>query len=172
MVMTYVSRPPVLVLGLGNELLRDDGVGVHAVRALAAERLRGVDMMEIETATLDALGPIERARAVIALDAVDAGRPPGTVLRVSLDEVPTLPVPVSLHALDLPALLQLIPEASRPQVVVLGVQPGTIGPGMDLSPEVRGALPHLLAAVRDTIGTLQRDLTAALRAEGRRIGVH
>ncbi|MFB3853143.1 MAG: hydrogenase maturation protease [Vicinamibacterales bacterium] len=166
--MARLSRPPVLVLGLGNELMRDDGVGVHAVRALAAEKPHGVETLEIGTAILDALGPMERARAVIALDAVDAGYPPGTLLRVSPEDIGRAAAPASLHELDLPALLQMMPEGSRPPVIVLGVQPGTIAPGLELSREVQCALPHLLAEVRSTIGSMQRDLLAA--ADGRAVG--
>ena len=146
----------VLVVGLGNLLLCDDGVGVHAVRALAEKPPSGAQLMEVGTSVLGALNEIECAQAVLALDAVDAGEQPGAVVRFELSPDERRAAPPSLHELDLVAALGLLPPDRRPHTVVLGVQPAAVEPGIGLSPAVRAALPRLLSAVRREVGDLRR----------------
>jgi hydrogenase maturation protease len=147
---------PVVILGLGNLLLTDDGVGVHAVRALNADPPAGAVVQEVGTAVFDALAFLEDADTVIAIDAVDAGRPPGTVVRFEVGGDEQAAAPPSLHDLDLPALLRSMPAARRPRVHVVGVQPALLAPGLELSAEVRDAMPTLLRAVRDLAGEFGR----------------
>jgi hydrogenase maturation protease len=144
----------LLILGLGNLLMSDDGVGVHAARALAADPPRGTVVLDVGTAVFGALSALEGAAAVIAIDAVDADEPPGTIVQYTLDESGPPIVPPSLHDLDFPALLRSLPPGARPPVTVVGVQPARIAPGLDLSPAVAGRLPDLLAAVREAARSL------------------
>lgn len=139
---------PLAILGLGNLLLADDGVGIHALRALAADPPPGAILREVGTAVFDALAVLECATRVIAIDAVDAGQPPGTVVRFELGASDAPTSPPSLHHLNLPALLRSLPEAARPPVVVVGIQPGVISLGTALSPAVSASLPTLLREVR------------------------
>ena len=139
---------PLAILGLGNLLLTDDGVGVHALRALAADPPPGAILCEVGTAVFDALAVLERATRVIAIDAIDAGQPPGTVVRFELDGADAPPPPSSLHDLDLPALVRTLPDAARPPIVVVGIQPEAVSYGMALSPVVTASLPVLLREVR------------------------
>ncbi len=136
-----------MVLGLGNVLMKDDGVGVHAVWALLAEPPPGCVPVEIGTVSLAALDHLEGAGRVIALDAVETGRPPGTVVRFELTGTER-PEASSIHDLGLPGVLWMLPEATRPRVIVLGVEPAELDMGLELSPVVARALPRLLAAVR------------------------
>jgi hydrogenase maturation protease len=138
----------LVILGLGNLLLTDDGVGVHAVRALNADPPPGSVVHEVGTAVFDALGFLDLADTVIAIDAVDAGRPPGTVVRFTIDSDDGPAPPASLHDLDLPALLRSLPANRRPRVHVVGVQPAVIQPGLELSGPVQHALPTVLRTVR------------------------
>jgi hydrogenase maturation protease len=143
---------PLVILGLGNLLLTDDGVGIHAVRALAADPPPGVLLREVGTAVFDALPALECASRVIAIDAIDAGQPPGTVVRFELDPADAPPTPPSLHDLDLPALVRSMPEARRPPVVVVGIQPAVVSLGTALSPVVSASLPALVREVRALAG--------------------
>jgi hydrogenase maturation protease len=145
----------VLVVGLGNLLLGDDGVGVHAVRALAGTPPSGARLMEVGTNVLGALDEIEDAWAVIALDALDGGMQPGAVLRVELSPNERRATPPSLHELDVAGVLGLLPPDRRPRIVVLGVQPATLEAGIGLSPRVEAALPRLLWAVRREVDDLR-----------------
>ena len=65
-----------VVLGVGNLLLGDEGVGVHAARALLAGDLHDAEVLDVGTAILDALPALERARFIVVIDAVEAGGTP------------------------------------------------------------------------------------------------
>lgn len=138
----------LVILGLGNLLMADDGVGVHAARKLEADPPGGALVRDIGTAVFDAVSWLESATRVIAIDAVDAGEPPGTVVSFDIDVEDAADRPASLHDLDLPALLRSLPAERRPLVTVVGMQPSLVAPGLDLSPIARRALPRLLDAVR------------------------
>ncbi len=143
---TRISRRPhILVAGLGNLLLADDGVGVHAVRGLARRVPAGVRAVEIGTAVLDALHLIERADKLLAIDAMQAGGRPGEIYSFALDDVANPPAKPSLHDFGLRAAFDFLP-GRRPDVLVLGVEPARIELGLDLSPEVSAALSGVIEA--------------------------
>lgn len=138
----------ILIVGLGNELLRDDGVGVHAIRQLAAVPPHGVRLEEVGTAVLDALPLFEWADVVLALDAVQAGRRPGTIYRMTAGDVVVPRSTTSLHELGLLQALHLLPPADRPALLILGVEPAELDFGTALTPLVAAALPGLVRTVR------------------------
>jgi len=144
-------RPRVLVVGLGNLLLRDDGVGVHAVRALQHCVPRGVRAVEVGTAVLDALHLFEWADRILAMDAVQAGGAPGTIYQLGVEGAASRPVKGSLHELDLLAGLRFVKTDHHPEIAILGVEPQSIDVGLDLSPSVQSVFPRLVEAARDII---------------------
>ena len=148
---------PLVILGLGNLLLRDDGVGVHALRALAADPPPGAELVDVGTGIFSAQAAVERATEVIAIDAIEMGQPPGTIGRFELDAAGARPVPSSLHDFDLPALVRSMPPTRRPRAVVLGIQPERVELGLELSATVSAALPALLRAVRDLAARYRDD---------------
>jgi hydrogenase maturation protease len=160
-----MSHPdgPILVLGIGNVLLRDEGVGVqvvHTLESLAergdAELPPGTSLLDGGTLGLGLLPLLSDARAVLVVDAVDLGRAPGAV---EVIRGHTLRRGQAGHASphrvgvgDLLAAAQLmgtLPEA----VALVGVQPSEIAIGLELTELVRAALP---IAVETTLGELWR----------------
>jgi hydrogenase maturation protease len=139
----------ILVLGLGNILLRDEGVGVRAVEHLNQryEFPAEVQVLDGGTLGLDLLPYVEAADRLLVLDAMETDDAPGTLSRLSGDEVPAfLGIKVSPHQMGLADLL----AASRlrgqfPQELVLwGVQPDVIDVGLELSPPVAAQMDTLL----------------------------
>jgi hydrogenase maturation protease len=139
--------PKVAIIGLGNILLTDDGVGVHAVRQMLENPLEGVVVAEIGAAVLRAQELLEESDVVIAIDAVQAGGPPGSIYRFDAVDVQSQ-LRISLHELGIVGLLRLLPELSRPELIVLGVQPEVINYGTELSPAVQAALDRVVKAAR------------------------
>jgi hydrogenase maturation protease len=140
-----------LVLGVGNLLMGDDGVGVHAAIALCREGgLAGAEILEVGTAILDALPALEAADRVVVMDAVCVGEVPGTVYRIPLSSCAENSFIASVHGLSLVRILTLHGK-EVPGGVILGVEPDHIGWSMSLSPSVEKALPKLLEAVRKEI---------------------
>ena len=140
-----------LVLGVGNLLMGDDGVGVHAAMTLCREGgLDGAEVLEVGTAILDALPALEAAERIVVMDALCGGDVPGTVYRIPLSSCAENSCIASVHGLSLIRILALYGK-QVPEGVVLGVEPEHIGWSMSLSPRVEKALPKLLEAVREEI---------------------
>lgn len=144
-------KPRILIAGLGNILLQDDGVGVHAVRELKKSPPPGVLAVEIGTWVLDGLHLYEWADKVLVLDAFRAGGPPGTIYACRDTEVAGSGVAASLHELGLLSALHLIDPEKRPEVFVLGMEPAAIDFGLDLTPTVKAVLPRFIQVIRETV---------------------
>jgi len=143
-----------LVVGLGNEMMRDEGVGVVIARALRAERLgEGVRVVELGTNGFDVIYEMEGAARVIVTDAVKAGRDPGTIYTFTPEDARnTKSRTSSLHGLDLLDVLELAALTSiRPPVMIIGVEPEEVAPGTGLSLTVGRRVGETVAAVKRLI---------------------
>lgn len=146
------TRPcPTLVLGLGNILLRDEGVGVHVVQALEERALpTDVELFDGATAGIDLLDTIADRRKVIVIDAISGSAEPGTVLRLSpADLLPRETPSVSLHELGFLETLTIagLIGAAPAEVVIIGVKPYSIECGLELSPELKRLVPRIIDLV-------------------------
>lgn len=134
----------VLVLGLGNILLRDEGVGVRVIEALAGRYLMpaGVELLDGGTSGMDLLDAIAGCDHLLICDAVRADAPPASVIRLSDAQVPALfrnrYSPHQLGVADVLATLVLTDETPT-SITLIGVVPADLGLGLDLSPEVARA---------------------------------
>jgi hydrogenase maturation protease len=139
-----------VVLGLGNTLHSDDGLGPRAIERLKNEARVPDDVTLIEGGTLglELLTYIWDCSYLLVLDAVDFGQSPGTVVRMSGEELHTLPGKGSVHQLGVADLLVALHVLARrqPTVVLLGVQLATTDWGTELSPPVQAAMDSLLEA--------------------------
>jgi hydrogenase maturation protease len=140
-----------LVLGIGNLLLCDEGVGVHVARALQRENLSDVVTLDIGTAFLDAISEIEQADRIVIVDAMRADEAPGTVYRVPFDDCAHPQCIASLHGFDLSRVIFMAGRESSPEAIVIGVEPARIDWGTELSPEIQKAFPVVIEAVRAEI---------------------
>ena len=142
---------PVLILGIGNILLRDEGVGVRVVEALADHELPDeVELVDGGTAGADLVDLLADRRKVIVVDAIEAGLAAGTILRLTpADLLPDQDEMISLHQLGLVQSLYMAEQlgCSPQEVVIIAVQPETIRPGLELSDDVQAALPRAVRAV-------------------------
>lgn len=143
----------MLIIGVGNLLLQDEGVGVHLAQALEAQALpEGVKVLDAGTGGMSILYAMEKARKVIFLDAAEMGKAPGEFMRFVPRQVHRGEVPpnISFHQLGLPQVLELAEALGvECEVVVFGIQPKDLSWGIGLSPEVARAVPEIMAAVRN-----------------------
>ena len=145
-----------LIIGLGNPLLGDEGIGFRVVEELSRLELPdGVEVAEGGTAGVALLPLLERYQRVIIVDAADMGHAPGCVVRFTPSEVrfKRTGVHLSLHQIGLPDVLALAEalDVSLAEVIIIGVQPGLIEQGTGLSPEVEEAVPQAIRLVRDEL---------------------
>ncbi len=138
-----------LILGIGNLLLCDEGVGAHVARALQKEELpSNVIVLEVGTAFLGALPEIEQADRIIIIDAMQAEHAPGTIYRVPFEDCVKPECIASLHGFDLSRVIFLAGRGTPPDTVVIGVEPARVEWGTDLSPEVLKAVPSIIEAIK------------------------
>jgi hydrogenase maturation protease len=137
-----------LVLGMGNLLLCDEGVGVHVARALAQRELPpDVAVVEAGTAFLDVLPDIEKADRILLIDAMEGGGAPGSVYRMPFDQCRHPEMLASLHGFDLSRVLFMAGSDRAPEVMVFGVEPARIEWGTELSPVIQKVLPAVEKAI-------------------------
>ncbi len=144
---TAISTPNILIAGLGNELLMDDGVGVHAVRSLEERLGKPFCVAEVGTAVLHSLRLIEWADRIIAIDAVRCGKQPGEIVAFDSQGALKPEIQGSMHELSLVGALRFLTDNKPRSVVVVGVEPAEIAYGMELSPLVAISLPSLVETV-------------------------
>ena len=139
-----------LVLALGNPLLGDEGVGLRALQALASatDLPPSVELLDGGTAGLSLVPRLRSADRVLILDAVTAGRPPGTVLRLDGSELGREGFgKISTHQIGLDDILAASRLSSGPeQIVILGVEPASLSLGVGLSASVESAIGTLVSA--------------------------
>ena len=141
-----------LVLGLGNTLLGDEGIGVHAVQRLRARYCfpQATQVLDGGTLGLDLLPYVEDADRLVVIDAVQMDAEPGTVVRLEGEEVPAfLSVKVSPHQMGLPDILAAAKLRGRypGDIVLWGVQPGVIDTTLELSAPVASKVDALVEGV-------------------------
>ncbi len=137
-----------LILGMGNLLLCDEGVGVHVARALAQRNLPpDVAVVEAGTAFLDVLPDIEKADRILLIDAMEGGGAPGSVYRMPFDQCRHPEMLASLHGFDLSRVLFMAGSDRAPEVTVFGVEPARIEWGTELSPVIQKVLPAVEKAI-------------------------
>jgi len=141
----------VLILGIGNILLKDEGVGVHVVRKLKEFHLPdNVEVIDGGTAGLDLTDFIADRKKVIVIDTVKAGEKPGTIYRLTEKNLNIKPKAVMsfheidfLHALYLSEVLGNKPE----ETIVIGIEPKDMNDGIELSPEIEERIPKIIEVV-------------------------
>lgn len=141
-----------MLIGLGNILMQDEGVGVHAVRALQEgyEVPAGLEIVDGGTFALDLLTYIEGRERVMFVDAVNFGREPGFIKTLENQEIPALfGTKGSLHHLglmDVLAAAQLL-DVSPQEICLIGIQPQAIEVGLELTEVIQDKMDLLLAQI-------------------------
>lgn len=153
----------LLVMGIGNMLLTDDGVGVFAAQTLMKESFPpNVTVMEAGTFTHDVFYLFEGYDAVLVLDIVHARGEPGVIYRLSEAQlVDNEKQRLSIHDIDLIDSLNMaeLLHGKRPQLLVLGMEPADYTTwNIGLSPRVQERFEDFLAVIREEIRTLSAGL--------------
>ncbi len=135
----------IVIMGIGNWLRSDDGVGVHAAQALTQNPPPGTQVVDAGTDVLSALAFLEDAERVLLIDAVQGGKEPGTVRCLTERDLAQPGSVNTAHTVSVLAGRHLLPpEATWPEFLILGVEPATLTYGMELSPAVAAALPQVI----------------------------
>lgn len=156
--MAFSPSPKIMVLGIGNTLLQDEGAGVHAMRRLQLESadLAGIEFMDGGTLSFSLAGPIGDVDCLLVIDAAELGGPPGTVevfCDAAMDRFLGANRKRSVHEVGLLDLLAVthLTDKLPPQRALIGIQPAVLDWGEFPSPTVMAALPIACTRARELI---------------------
>ena len=143
-----------LVLGIGNVLLRDEGIGCHVVHALEGISLPDIKIIDGGTCP-EVLPVLEDADKLVIVDAVKGGGTPGQIYRFHLEDITLEQKPfLSLHDVGLMDSLMLMQLwYNTGEVVIIGVEPKEINWGLELSPELQEKMPQIIDAILSELNT-------------------
>lgn len=160
----------ILILGVGNLLLSDEGAGIQVIERLQERYDLPAEVQALDGGTLgmDLLYYLEGVDCLLIVDAVETGEPPGTLIRLAGDKVPAfLSVKISPHQVGVPDMLFAAKlKGCAPQDIVLwGVQPGSLDIGLELSPAVAAQVDPLVEKLCEELA--QRGIVIAATESAR-----
>lgn len=146
-----------VVLGVGNLVHADDGLGVHALRLLQNDTRVPADVRLIEGGTLglELIGYVSQAARLLVLDAIDANQKPGGIIRMTGSELSRVAGGSNVHQLGLADLMNALRllDSEPGEVVLLGIQPESVEWSATLTASVEAALPELVEAAIQQLET-------------------
>jgi hydrogenase maturation protease len=140
----------ILIVGIGNLLCRDEGIGVHIIQEMKNMKLpEHIELLDIGTSTMDLISFLEGVKKLIVIDAMKAGGAPGTIYKCKPEDLlPEEEGPISLHEIGLLETLNMAKKMCMEiNTVVIGVEPKVFDWGMELSEEVKSKIPTIIEAV-------------------------
>ena len=145
----------VIIIGIGNLLLMDEGIGIHVINELEKHKLPGnVDIYDGGTGGFKLIDLMHEAKRVIFIDAVETGKAPGTITTFKSKDVRSI-YPKKKYSLHDTNLLEVIKMAELlevpPKIEIVGIQPKTINYGTTPSKELRDAMLDIINTVLNRI---------------------
>ena len=145
-----------LVLGVGNKLMSDEGIGVHAIERLASKYKlpEEVQVLDGGTLGLDLLYYLEGIENLLIVDAAETGKEAGTMIRLEDDEVPAfMSIKISPHQMGVPDMLAAakMKDIYPKRLVLWGIQPDVITLSLDLSPALASKVDSLTDKLVDEL---------------------
>lgn len=146
----------IVIIGVGNLLMGDDGIGIHAVEALRHEALpSNAAVFSAETRAFDALEYMDGCDKAVIVDAYRKGGAPGSIYRFSFDPAGEIDESINLSMHDINFIDAL--KAGKgiyklpSEIVIIGVEPEVLECRLGLSDKLNRALPEIIEAVRSEI---------------------
>lgn len=150
-------RRPIAVIGLGNTLMSDDGIGVHVVQRLSGlgDKYPSVEFIDAGTGGVSVLYIIEGRQKVIFIDCARMGEQPGLIKRFTLDQAGSNKILTgrTLHEADLLKVLDMAKKLGQLQgeVVIFGIEPDRISAGMELSNLLAERIDQYVSVICDEL---------------------
>jgi hydrogenase maturation protease len=143
------------VIGIGNILLKDDGVGVHTVSELEKEGLPStIELVDGGTSTLAMLSYFLECRKIIVIDALKAGYDPGTIYRIKPEDLASYKKEnLSIHdvqILDVVKMARML--GTDPDVVIFGIEPQEIRFELTMSDLMWSKVPEIIGLIKQELG--------------------
>ena len=148
-------KKKILIMGVGNLLLSDEGVGVHVARKLMQMDFPPqVEVLEGGTDGFALMHVLLQADRLILVDAVRGGGAPGSIYRFGIEDCPPFPdiYKTSVHQISILEVINLSGLiGSTPRTTIIGVEPHYLDMGMDLSPEIEAKIPRVIQLIEEEV---------------------
>ena len=149
------SPPKIVILGVGNILLSDEGVGVHVANELMKMELPPeVSVVEGGTDGFRLLNVITEADLLIVIDAIKGGADPGSIYRFDIDDIRNCPsgFKTSVHQIGILEVIDLSELiGKKPHTTIIGIEPKSLEMGMELTPEIRSKIPRIIELILEEL---------------------
>lgn len=146
-----MKKNKITVIGIGNTLYTDEGVGVHILpyleKELVSRNINDVEIIEGSTDGMRLLADIEDCEYLLIIDAINAGKAPGTIIRLVDDEIPKFfGIKMSVHQVGFQEVLfaSRIREQLPKELVMIGAQPYSLELNIGLSKEMENNIPIMV----------------------------
>lgn len=154
------SPVKTVILGVGNELLSDEGIGVHVVKEL--KKISVPAEIEVYEGGTDGFGLINiiiETDRLIVVDSLKGGSTPGTIYKFDINDAPSSPdlFKTSIHQIGILEVINLSSLIGKtPKTTVIGVEPESISAGMNLTDRVKAKIPRIIELIFEELN-LQTD---------------
>ncbi|HDX9578897.1 TPA: HyaD/HybD family hydrogenase maturation endopeptidase [Bacillus pseudomycoides] len=154
--MNQNKKAKITILGIGNTLFTDEGVGIHLLPLLEEVYKDDMQVEIIEGLTdgMKLLGPVEEAENLIIIDAINAGVEGGTILSLEGDEIPAyFGIKMSVHQMGFQEVLFAAKFRERypKKIIMFGMQPTSLELGVELTETNQAKLEDLAEAVMNQV---------------------
>ncbi len=159
MPLTEVKRNKILILGIGNILLNDEGVGIHLISKLEREGFADADLMDGGTGGFNLLGVIQSYERVIFVDASFDTYPPGTVRVMHPRYANDFPHRLSAHEIGLKDLIDAVfLLGNEPRIYLIAIAIRDFQKlGTKLTPDVERAIPDAIKKIKKLLNSFQTE---------------
>jgi hydrogenase maturation protease len=149
----------IVVLGVGNILLSDEGIGVRTIEELQRDFVLPPEVVVIDGGTtgMEMLEDLSNCDHIIIIDAVRSGKAPASIVKLVGEQVPVFfKTKLSPHQIGLSDVLATLAFIDKQPggITVIGVEPVSLETGMALTPQVEACLPVLIKMVIEVLGEL------------------
>jgi len=148
--MSLIIKDTV-ILGIGNILLQDDGVGVHVIKQLENENLPStIELVDGGTSTLDTLGLFLDYKKVIVVDCLRAGLKPGTIYKIKPEDISNYKKEnLSIHDVQILDVVKMANMMNKyPEVVIFGIEPEKIAVDLEMTQIMVSKIPEIISNIK------------------------
>ena len=139
------------IIGIGNILLKDDGVGVYVIRQLENEKLPStIELVDGGTSTLDTLSYFLEYNKVIVVDCLKAGHKPGTIYKINPEEIKDYKQEnLSIHDVQILDVVKMANMLAKfPKVVIFGVEPEEVCLDTEMTDNIKNKVPEIIKHIK------------------------
>ncbi len=153
-----MNNKKIVIIGIGNVLLKDEGIGIHVINELEKYKLpSNVEIYDGGTGGFKLIDLMHGAKRVIFIDAVETGKAPGTITTFKSEDVRSMypKKKYSLHDTDLLEVIKMVELLEHPpEIEIMGVQPKTINYGTTLSRELTDSIHDIISTIYNEIDNI------------------